>query len=421
MLAPMKYKILVNTSLALIAVYYTVIFLAFKDPVLHGASDFSSFYAAGSIVRSGQAEHLYDYAVQKQAQERFLADLTFRGGPLLYVHAPFELLLFLPLACLPYPAAFGLWFGCNLIFLLTVPFLARASLPGIRDRVPAILLVFGFFFPATLALIQGQDSIVLLLLFTLFYAAMKRSDDRAAGLCLALAAFKPQLLLVVLLAMVWQRQWKILAWFLKGSAILLLVSVAIVGWKATLGFPQFLLAFDRLPPEISGAYPQHMPNLRGALFAVLGSRLSADALRLTTVGATIGILAILLSKMRKIPRETDNGLQLALIMALTPLLAYHANTHDFVLYLLPFVLILDYLQTRRHLKPNHWVLGGSVAAVFLIPFVFPGPMPLFCGIAALTASLYYEVAWSRISSLPAAGESPSRARAARQTMDTPKG
>jgi hypothetical protein len=269
------------------------------------------------------------------------------------------------------------------------------------------LLVFGFFFPATLVLIHGQDSILLLLLFTSFYAASKRGDDKAAGLSLALAAFKPQLLMVVLGAMVWQRQWKILAWFLRGSAILLLVCFAVVGWKASLGYPHFLLWFDRLPPEISGAYPRNMPNLRGALFTMLGSRLSADALRFTTAGATIGLLGIMLNKIRKIPRETENGLQLAFIMALTPLLAYHANSTDFVLLLLPFLLILDYLQTRRHLKPNHWVLGVAVAAVFLIPFVFPGPMPLFCGIVALTSSLYYEVASSRNSTLPAAGESPA--------------
>jgi len=395
MFAPMKYKILVGTSFTLVAVYYTVIFLGFREPVLHGASDFSSFYAAGSIVGSGQGEHLYDYAAQQKAQERFLADLKFRGSPLLYVHAPFELLLFLPLSGLSYPAALGVWFGCNLILLLAVPFLARASLPGIRDRIPAILLVFGFFFPATLTLIQGQDSILLLLLFTLFYAATKRGDARVAGLCLALAAFKPQLLLVVLLAMVWQRQWKVLGWFLRGSLILVLASMALVGWRATLGFPQFLLAFDGLPAEISGAYPQHMPNLRGALFAVLGAHLPAAALKLTTLGVTIGVLGILLHKIRRIPRGAENDLQLALIVALTPLLAYHANKHDFVLLLLPFVLILDHLQTRRARTPNHWILGVSVAAVFLIPFVFPGALPLFCGVALLTSSLYYEVARSR--------------------------
>ena len=398
----MKYKILVSISFALIAVYYTVIFLSFRDLVLHGAPDFSSFYAAGSIVRSGQGEQLYDYAIQRKAQEGFIRDLKFRRGPPPYIHPPFELLLFLPLACLSYPAALGVWFGCNLIFLFTVPFLVRSCLPGIHDRIPAILLVFGFFFPAVLALLHGQDSILILLLFTFFYAAIQRGDDKAAGLCLALAAFKPQLLVVVLVAMVWQRQWKILGWFLKGSGVLVLVSLAFVGWKATLGFPHFLLGFDRLPSEMSGNYPHNMPNLRGALFTMLESRLSADTLRLTTAGATLGILGIMLNKIRKIPQETENGLQFALIVVLTPLLAYHANTSDFVLLLLPFVLILDYLQTRRPMEPNHWVLGGSVAAVFLIPFVFPGPMLLFCGIAALTASLYYEVAWSRISCLPAA-------------------
>jgi hypothetical protein len=221
--------------------------------------------------------------------------------------------------------------------------------------------------------------------------------------------------------MVWRRQWKLLGWFLKGSVILLLVSIALVGWRATLGYPQFLLAFDRLPAEISGAYPQHMPNLRGALFAMLGAHLSAAALKLTTLGVTIGVFGILLNKIRRIPRGAENGLQLALIVTVTPLLAYHANKHDFVLLLLPFVLILDYLQTRRPLQPNHWVLGGSVAAVFLIPFVFPGPLPLFSGMVMLTICLYYELATSRIPSVPATGESASGARDARQTMDTPKG
>ena len=393
----MKYRILVGTSFALIAVYYTLIFLGFKDRMLHGASDFASFYAASTLVRSGHGKQVYDYAAQEKVQEEFI---KLRGAPLLYVHAPFELLIFLPLAGLPYPAAFEVWFGCNLIFLFAVPFLARGSLPGIRDRIPAILLVFGFFFPATFALVQGQDSILLLLLLTVFYAALQRGDDRAAGLCLALAAFKPQLLLVVLAAMAWQRQWKILAWFVNGSAILLLASFAIVGWKGALEFPHFLLWFDRLPPEISGAYPSHMPNLRGALFAMLGSRLSADTLRFTTAGVTIGLLGIMLDKMRKVARESDDGLQVALILVLTPFLAYHTNMHDFVLLLLPFLLILDYLQTRHPLKPNHWVLGGSVVAVFLIPFVFPEPLAMFCGVAALTSSLYYEVASLRISAFP---------------------
>lgn len=385
----MKYRMLVGTSFALIAVYYALIFFGFKDRMLHGASDFASFYAAGTLVRSGQGGQVYDYAAQEKVQENFI---RLRGAPLLYVHAPFELLIFLPLAGFPYPAAFEVWFGCNLVLLFTVPFLARSLLPGIRDRIPAILLVFGFFFPATFALVQGQDSILLLLLFTVFYAAMRRGDARAAGLCLALAAFKPQLLLVVLAVLVWQRQWRILAWFLKGSALLLLVSFAIVGWKGALGFPHFLLWFDRLPAEISGAYPSHMPNLRGAMFTMLGSRWSADGLRWVTAGATLALLGGVLNKVSRSPRQREDGLQFALLLTLTPLLAYHTNTHDLVVLLLPFLLILDYLQTRPALRPHHWVLAGSVAAVFLIPFVFPEPIALFCGVAVLASSLYYEVA-----------------------------
>ena len=392
----MKYRILVGTSFVLIAVYYALIFFAFRDRMLRGASDFASFYASSTLVRSGHGEQVYDYAAQEKVQEEFI---KLRGAPLLYVHAPFELLIFLLLAGLAYPDAFGVWFGCNLVFLFAVPFLARSFLPGIRERIPAILLVFGFFFPATFALVQGQDSILLLLLFTMLYAALRRGDDRAAGLCLAIAAFKPQLLLVVLAAMLWQRQWKVLAWFLKGSAILLLVSLAIVGWKGALGFPHFLFWFDRLPPEISGAYPSHMPNLRGALFAALGSRLSADALRFTTAGLTLGLLGVMLNQMRKVPREGEDGLQFALILTLTPLLAYHTNTHDLVVLLLPFLLILEYLRARPTLKPHHWVLAGSVAAVFLSPFVFPEPVALFCAVAALTSSLYYEVASRRTSAL----------------------
>lgn len=78
-------------------------------------TDYLEFYAAGWMIRHGQAARLYDPEAQLAAERAIL-------GPSLpayhaFLNPPFLALLFVPLSLLPYPVSFALWSAMQLLLL----------------------------------------------------------------------------------------------------------------------------------------------------------------------------------------------------------------------------------------------------------------------------------------------------------------
>src|SRR6185295_19634012 len=104
------------------ATLHIVLYFSVLGPYARqGYADFASFYTAGRIVQSGAAAKLYDYETQWQVQ-RECCSVPIRSALLPYVHAPYESLLFAPLAMFSYPAAYAIWTVMNLAILLLVAF-----------------------------------------------------------------------------------------------------------------------------------------------------------------------------------------------------------------------------------------------------------------------------------------------------------
>src|ERR1039458_3737425 len=61
----------VRISVIVVLIIYALIFWQQKQMLLAGASDFSSLYAAGAILDSGQGARVYDYDTQRKAQAPF--------------------------------------------------------------------------------------------------------------------------------------------------------------------------------------------------------------------------------------------------------------------------------------------------------------------------------------------------------------
>jgi len=157
------------------------------DLIRKGYPDFTIFYSAGKIVRQGLGSKLYDEQTQYRVQQEFAAGVSIRQGPLPYNHPPFEALIFVPFTWLPYFTAYLLWDLVNLLILVALPSLLRPHVP-LLQRVPVAgwLFVSLAFFPVFVALLQGQDIILLLLLFTLAFVSLKSRADFAAGCWLGL-------------------------------------------------------------------------------------------------------------------------------------------------------------------------------------------------------------------------------------------
>ena len=157
------------------------------------------------------------------------------------------------------------WFGRY----LTLPsfwasgHLLRPRLPSLNNLLPALPLLAMFaFFPVAMALLQGQDSILLLFLYGLAFSALATGRAFVAGVCLGLALFKFQLVLPFVVVLLVRRQWKAVAGFSLTAFVLLLVSAAVVGWSGVMAYPGFVLRLDS-QRRSSGIDPRDMPNLRG--------------------------------------------------------------------------------------------------------------------------------------------------------------
>ncbi len=362
---PARTRFLLPLGIAVVLLYYGSMFVQQSRALFTGQPDFSAFYAAGRIVLSGHGHQVYNYDQQRQAQQVFIDRLSTRQGPLLFNHAPFELLLFVPLALFSYPQATTLWYGLNVAALLAVPLLLRRRLPFLKTRIFYALLAVAFFSPAAIALLQGQDSVLLLLLFTLGYLALADGHEAAAGCALAMATFKPQLVLPILLIMGVTRRWKLLLGFCGAGVALLAASIPLVGWRSVLEFPRFLLQFSHLPPGVSGAYPETMPNLRGLMISLFHASLSPMAIGAMVFALSALVLLLVgISCVRR--QESSSELSFSLIVVASLLIGYHVNGHDLTLLLLPIFLIADYVAARE-LTVVRALLGMSAGLLWFLP------------------------------------------------------
>ncbi len=173
--------------------------LGWRTPQISSrAFDFRQFYAAGYMVRT-QTAALYDLQRQKQVQDTLVSSLPL---PLPYVHPSYEALFFAPLSLLNYRAAYLVFICINVLLLGTTFFIARpwfSHVPGLQPR-PG--LMFFLFVPVIIAVWQGQDSLLFLLLCCSAWAQLQRGRDALAACLLALCLFRFQLVipLAVLIA-----------------------------------------------------------------------------------------------------------------------------------------------------------------------------------------------------------------------------
>ncbi len=351
-----------------------------------GDPDFTAFYAAATLVRSGQAADIYNSSAQFRVQARFTADPELRRGPLRYIHPPFEALLFVPFALFPYHAAFVLWDLANLGMLVAAATVLRATLfPDSGIHIWDLLLGLLAFFPIFANFFQGQDAILLLLLVALAFRAIKLRADFLAGYWMALGLFRFQLVIpLVLVLVLWGRR-RIALGFFCVTAGLILVSAAMVGWGTMLRYPGYLWLWasdgglGRTPPSL-------LPNLLGIITG--WQRLDRIHWLVPVVLILSGGLVILVARMKNLAREPsffDSCFGCAILAAL--LVGYNTSTYDLALLALPLAVILREELTGRmpaHLLPPIvpllisplWFLIGmywlnfNLIAIFLLWWLF---------------------------------------------------
>ena len=348
---------LLVAALALIHIgCFAVIYFPYAQ---HGYSDFTIFYTAGKIATTGQAANLYQPETQWNIQQQ-CCRVPIRQAPLLFNHAPYEALLFAPLALFPYGIAYTAWFMANLGILLLIGFFLREYLAALLPRWWLFPFAAIAWVPVFFALVQGQDSLMLALFYTLTFVCIKRGLPFLAGACIAFASAKPQLALPFMLIFALRRQWKIVLGFLACGAGLTLVSIALIGRTPTTDYLGFLVHFSRLPVDLSAAEPFRMPNLRGLILRAMDFGFARPAQ--TVVIAAASALVIWWAVRFKASVEEV----FAMALGATLLASYHLYSHDLTLLLVAVILFTGRVQARRNV---HLLVAVATIPWFLLVLV----------------------------------------------------
>ena len=184
-------------------------------------TDFSSFYAAGSLALEGHAADAYQPAAHYAREQSFFGQTTPYYS---WNYPPVFLLIAAPLALLPYAFALALFQVASLAlyFVVIAAILAPARA---QDRVIARnWLPVAAAFPAVfINLGHGQNGF---LTAGLLGAALVTLEQPAlSGLCIGLLCYKPQFALVIPVALLAAGRWRVIT-----SAALTVVALIALSW-----------------------------------------------------------------------------------------------------------------------------------------------------------------------------------------------
>lgn len=378
----------------------------FWEGTKKGLADFSVFYTAGTILREGLGRRLYETKVEYEIQEAFTGHISSRRGPLPFIHPPFEGLIFLPLSWLTYRTAFLVWDAMSVLMLFATAVTLRSCIDEFRKFALWKSIVCALaFFPVIMCLLQGQDSILLLLCCALALRAMKENSDVLAGCWFALGSFKFQFTVpIVLLFFLWKRR-RVVLGFLPIALVLVLVSVGISGLRSLIDYPRFALQVVETH-SLGGVPLSLLPNLHG-LVAGWGG-MNSGWLRMGALAASVLLFGFAVAKGGSTEAAPGNDfeVQFSLAVIVAVLVAWQTNIHDLSLLTLPLVLLTSYALRSRDSKRSTFRLLYPALILLVSPLWMV--LWLWAGLVNLMAIPMIWWAWILARELP---ESAGNARA----------
>lgn len=311
----------------------------FLPGAMVGHCDFRHLYVAGYMVRTGHRTELYDYSREKQFQDALVSP---ESVALPFNHLAYESLLFVPYSEFSYRVAYFLFLATNVGLLLWALHIFSPRMTSLHELLfwlPAAM--FLTFLPVAAAFMQGQDSILLLLLITAAFTLLYRRQTFLAGFMVGLALFKFQIVIPIAALFLLWRRWRFVAGAIMSGCLALLISLWLVGQAQMKAYGESLLsmsvketAADQVKFNI---VPAMMPNIRGFVSGVAGSFVSAHSIQWAIAVISIAIFGWTAIKGARF----DLVRQMLLAIIAACLTSYHLIIHDLSILLLPLAVVLN--------------------------------------------------------------------------------
>jgi len=338
------------------------------DSLGKGGLDFRQSYSAAYMLRTGHGSELYDYDAQKRFQDQLV---SIQPIPLLFVEPAYEALLFEPFSLFSFRAGYFLFVAVNVAllcgcFVLLAPWLMNLRI--VYWWLPGVMLVG--FLPVAVALIQGQDSILLTAALVGAFVLLSKGREFLAGLVLGLAIFKFQIVLpIVFLFLIWQH-WKFLCGCATSGILGLGMGAWATGWPTAKFYVFLVLSLAGLRPSMSkfDSYPvlwTWMACIHGTVFTLFNSRASHRVLILVSISLSAIVLIWTAWRGSRIP---DRSTKLLLAIVCSTLVGHHVNTCDDSVWLLPvFVMLSASLPWEQFGRSRARIAALVSALMFVVP------------------------------------------------------
>jgi Glycosyltransferase family 87 len=326
--------------------------------------DVICYWAAGNLVASGQSP--YDEALQTQIQHECGWDPATDGlgkfNFLPYYYPPWFAAGFALLIPLGFQGAKIAWFALNVELLLLSGYLLKDAVPGLARSVPVVTVPL--FILSVISLFVGQTSIPILFLAALGWRLLENGSDRLAGVTLACLTTKPQVTIILVLALLlWsarRRRWGVVKGFTLALTALALASAWIVpAWPI-----EMVRASQRTPQPTL-----YFPWIGTTWFLILKTiGLRSWGLWALYLAAAIPFLALVVRAALDRSRPLEDIMGLGLLAAF--IVAPYGRHYDFSLLLIPLFVLMG-----RRLSD----LAGTILLVALIvlPYLHFGALMKF--------------------------------------------
>jgi alpha-1,2-mannosyltransferase len=324
------------------------------------SGDFVSFWTAGELVLEGHAADAYNEV------PHFFKQIALHGDPdswayLAFFYPPYVLLLCAGFALMPYLAAVSLWLVTTCAAYAAA---LRALVPkDLRDRESIWVLFLGY--PAVLVNAGfGQNGF---LSTALLGGAALWLDRRPAlaGLCIGCLSYKPQLGIIVPLALAVAGRWRCFA--AAAATVVVLAAAATLAFGVDI-WPAFFAdmsdARRNWMEAFNPLYLRYWITVFGFVRLHDGSLLLAYGAQ-AAVSVTAALLLVRALLMRP-PGARSGGAEVAAIAACIPFCSPFMLEYDLVILAVPMIWLLSEALRSGFRRGE----GIALAAAFVAPILF---------------------------------------------------
>jgi len=333
----------------LVGLYLPLYFSGFPRPI--DSLDFSYYYGAARIGLEHGWDRIYDVGLQQQVFYQLHPASDVFDWRRYFVSPPPVAWLVAPLTILPLVPAFWTFAGFSALALAAAGWLVA---PGRGIGKVALFLTAACVYPVLIAIQTGQVTPLIAASTVLAWWLAARDRDVLAGLVLVALVLKPQVAILVPVALLIAGRRRLFITWLVGAALLTLASVASLGG----------LGLDQLRADLSVEQGQ-TANLAWTLAGLFGAGPVTIGVGLVCGGVALALAYALRRR----------GLEMVMVAGIlgTLLAAPYHNPSDFAV-LAPAAWL--YLRTQVPLWHWAWLTFGLLAT-YLAAGYGPGLLLVF--------------------------------------------